>query len=123
GPVAPAMRPSALNPLFSSARTLGGIGPRTIELLKKCLQLPPQIAEPRVLDLLWHLPAGVIDRRAEPLVSDAVPGTIVTLKVRVLKHKAPPRGNHKAPYKVTCEDETARLDLVFFHAERKFVES
>ncbi|MBL8884614.1 MAG: ATP-dependent DNA helicase RecG [Hyphomicrobium sp.] len=117
------MRPSALNPLFSSARTLGGIGPRTIELLKKCLELPPQIAEPRVLDLLWHLPAGVIDRRAEPLVRDAVPGTIVTLKVRVLKHKAPPRGNSKVPYKVTCEDDTARLDLVFFHAERKFVES
>ncbi len=53
---------------------------------------------------------------------DAVPGTIATLKVRVLKHKAPPRGNTKAPYKVTCEDDSARLDLVFFHAERKFVE-
>jgi len=116
------MRPSALNPLFSSARTLAGIGSRTIELLRKCLELPAQIVEPRVLDLLWHLPVGVIDRRAEPLVRDAVPGTIVTLKVRVLKHKAPPRGNHKAPYKVTCEDETARLDLVFFHAERQFVE-
>jgi ATP-dependent DNA helicase RecG len=116
------MRPSALNPLFASAQTLGGIGPRLILLLKKCLALPPGISEPRVLDLLWHLPTGVIDRRAEPLVRDAVPGTIVTLKVRVLKHKAPPRGNTKAPYKVTCEDDTARLDLVFFHAERKFVE-
>ncbi len=116
------MRPSALNPLFASAQTLGGIGPRLILLLKKCLVLPPGISEPRVLDLLWHLPTGVIDRRAEPLVRDAVPGTIVTLKVRVLKHKAPPRGNSKAPYKVSCEDDTARIDLVFFHAERKFVE-
>lgn len=116
------MRPSALNPLFASAQTLGGIGPRLLLLLKKCLVLPPGISEPRVLDLLWHLPTGVIDRRAEPLVRDAVPGTIVTLKVRVLKHKAPPRGNNKAPYKVSCEDDTARIDLVFFHAERKFVE-
>jgi ATP-dependent DNA helicase RecG len=116
------MRPSALNPLFASAQTLGGIGPRLILLLKKCLVLPPGISEPRVLDLLWHLPTGVIDRRAEPLVRDAVPGTIVTVKVRVLKHKAPPRGNNKAPYKVSCEDDTARLELVFFHAERKFIE-
>lgn len=116
------MRPSTLNPLFASAQTLGGIGPRLTLLLKKCLLLPPGISEPRVLDLLWHLPTGVIDRRAEPLVRDAVPGTIVTLKVRVLKHKAPPRGNTKAPYKVSCEDDTARLELVFFHAERKFIE-
>ena len=116
------MRPALLNPLFASALSLGGIGPRLILLLKKCLNLPPQVAEPRVIDLLWHLPTGVIDRRAEPLVADAVPGTIATLKVRVLKHKAPPRGNTKAPYKVSCEDDSARLDLVFFHAERKFIE-
>jgi len=116
------MRPIALAPLFASLQSLTGIGPRLIVLLKKCLMLPPGIVEPRVLDLLWHLPNGVIDRRAEPKVADAVPGTIATLKVRVLKHKAPPRGNTRAPYKVQTEDETGRLDLVFFHAERKFIE-
>jgi ATP-dependent DNA helicase RecG len=116
------MRPAALNSLFAPAQTLTGIGPRLALLLKKCLVMPPGIAEPRVLDLLWHLPAGVVDRRAEPSTRDAVPGTIATLKVVVLKHKPPPRGNNKAPYKVTCEDDTGRLELVFFHAERKFVE-
>jgi ATP-dependent DNA helicase RecG len=40
----------------------------------------------------------------------------------VLKHKPPTRGNKKVPYKVTCEDDTGRIDLVFFHAERKFIE-
>lgn len=116
------MRPALLNPLFAPAQSLAGIGPRLNVLLKKCLALPPGVSEPRVLDLLWHLPAGVIDRRAEPSVKDAAPGAILTLKVRVLKHKAPPRGNIKAPYKVTCEDETGRIDLVFFRAERKFIE-
>jgi ATP-dependent DNA helicase RecG len=116
------MRPIALAPLFASLQSLTGIGPRLIILLKKCLALPPGVTQPRVLDLLWHLPTGVIDRRAEPKVADAVPGTIATLKVRVLKHKAPPRGNTRAPYKVQTEDETGRLDLVFFHAERKFIE-
>ncbi len=116
------MRPSLLNPLFAPAQSLTGIGPRLALLLKKCLVLPPGIAEPRVIDLLWHLPAGVVDRRAEPSVADAVPGSIVTLQVRVLKHKAPPRGNAKVPYRVACEDDTGRLDLVFFRAEQKFIE-
>jgi ATP-dependent DNA helicase RecG len=116
------MRPVELTPLFASLQSLTGIGPRLIILLKKCLGLPPGVAEPRVLDLLWHLPSGVIDRRAEPTVAEAVPGSIATLKVRVLKHKPGPRGNSRAPYKVQTEDETGRLELVFFHAERKFIE-
>lgn len=116
------MRPSVLTPLFASAQALSGVGPRVLLLLKKALRLPPGITEPRVIDLLWHAPTGVIDRRAEPTVAGAVPGTIATFAVRVLKHKGPPRGNPKAPYRVTCEDETGRIDLVFFHAERKFIE-
>ena len=115
------MRPLALNPLFASAESLTGIGPRLLVLLKKALALPPGVTEPRVLDLLWHLPTGVIDRRAEPSVAEALPGTIATLKVRVLRHRGPPNANSKAPYKVLCEDETGRIDLVFFHAERRFI--
>ncbi len=116
------MRPSALNPLFASAQALAGIGPRLAVLLKKCLALPAGVSEPRVIDLLWHLPTGVIDRRAEPSIANAVPGSIVTLKVRVLKHKPSPPRSSKAPYKVACEDDSGRIDLVFFHAERAFVE-
>ena len=116
------MRPSELSPLFAPAEALKGIGPRLTVLLKKALRLPPGVTQPRVLDLLWHMPAGVIDRRAEPAVKDAEPGTIATLYVRVLKHLVPPRGNTKAPYKVRCEDDTGRIDLVFFNAERSFIE-
>jgi ATP-dependent DNA helicase RecG len=116
------MRPNELSPLFTSADGLKGIGPHVMTLLRKAVELPPGTPMPRVIDLLWHLPTGVIDRRAEPTVAAAIPGTIATLKVRVLKHKAPPRGNSKAPYKIATEDETGRLDLVFFRAERSFIE-
>ncbi len=116
------MRPNALNPLFAAAETLKGVGPRMTALLKKAFELPPGIAEPRVLDFLWHMPTGVIDRRASPSLANAVPGTIATFEVRVLKHRAPPRSNRKAPYRVSCEDETATIDLIFFHAERSFIE-
>ena len=116
------MRPEQLTPLFAAARSLAGIGPRMEILLKKALRLPPGVNEPRVIDLLWHTPTGVIDRRATPTVAAAVPGTIATLEVRVGKHKPAPRGNTRAPYKVTCEDDSGRIDLVFFHAERRFIE-
>ena len=116
------MRPDALVPLFASATSLAGIGPRIAQLLRKALRLPPGVAEPRVVDLLWHTPAGVIDRRATPTVAAAVPGAIVTLAVRVLKHRGPSHANTKAPYKVACEDETGRIDLVFFHADPRFIQ-
>lgn len=116
------MRPTELTPLFATADALKGVGPHVMTLLKKALKMPPGVTTARVIDLLWHLPTGVIDRRAEPTVAAAIPGTIATLKVRVLKHRAPPRGNTKAPYKVATEDETGKLDIVFFRAERSFVE-
>ncbi len=116
------MRPLELIPLFASAKSLVGIGPRMEILLRKALRMPPGITEPRVIDLLLHAPTGVIDRRATPTVAAAVPGTIATLEVRVLKHRPSPRGNTRAPYKVACEDDTGRIDLVFFHAEHKFIE-
>jgi ATP-dependent DNA helicase RecG len=116
------MRPPALTPLFANAKALAGIGPRMELLLRKALRLPPGVTDPRVVDILWHAPAGVIDRRATPTVAAAVPGTIATLDLRVLKHRPSPRGNTRAPYKVLCEDETGAIDLVFFHAERSFIE-
>jgi ATP-dependent DNA helicase RecG len=116
------MRPPVLVPLFASATNLAGIGPRMQLLLKKALRVPPGVAEARVIDLLWHTPTGVIDRRATPTVAAAVPGAIATLKVRVLRHRGPPRGNSRAPYKVACEDDTGRIDLVFFHAEPRFIQ-
>jgi ATP-dependent DNA helicase RecG len=116
------MRPPVLVPLFASATNLAGIGPRMQLLLRKALRLPPGVAEARVIDLLWHTPTGVIDRRATPTVAAAVPGTIATLKVRVLRHRGPPHGNTRAPYKVGCEDETGRIDLVFFHADPRFIQ-
>ena len=116
------MRPNSLVPLFASALDLSGVGPRIEILLKKAINLPPGITAPRVIDLLWHLPTGVVDRRAEPTIAGATPGTIATLQVRVLKHRPSPPGNTRAPYKVACEDETGKIDLVFFHADRRLIE-
>jgi ATP-dependent DNA helicase RecG len=115
------MRPAVLHALFAPVEAIPGVGPKTVQLLKKALRLPPGTTEPRVVDLVWHTPTGVIDRSPVPSVSMAVPGTICTLRVRVLKHRGPSGAASKAPYKVACEDETGRLDLVFFRAEPQFI--
>jgi ATP-dependent DNA helicase RecG len=115
------MRPPDLNALFAPVETLTGVGPRMAQLMKKLLALPAGITDPRVVDLVWHMPTGSIDRRAEPSIADAEAGTIATFKVRVLRHRLAPRSS-RAPGKVITEDDTgARLDLVFFGADPAFV--
>jgi ATP-dependent DNA helicase RecG len=92
------MRPDILTPLFSSVRSLAGIGPKLAETLGRLLGLPE--GEARVVDLLFHLPVGVIDRTQQPGIAGSPEGAIVTLKVRVDRHAAPPRGNKRIPYRV-----------------------
>ncbi|MEO0730039.1 MAG: OB-fold nucleic acid binding domain-containing protein, partial [Pseudomonadota bacterium] len=115
------MRPDDLTPMFASAESLTGVGPRVATLLKKAVHLPPGVAETRVIDLLWHAPHSVVDRRAEPTLAEATVGTIATFAVRVIKNSGPPRSS-RAPYRVVCEDETGTITLVFFHGDPRFVD-
>jgi len=102
------LRPSLLNPLFVPVASLKGLGPRYAALVEK-------LAGPLVVDLLWHLPVGVIDRRYAPRIAEAEPGRVATLTVRVDGH-APPLLEGR-PYRVRCTDETGLLELVFFRAK------
>ncbi|MGY4308922.1 RecG-like helicase [Bradyrhizobium sp. USDA 4369] len=54
------MRPAILNPLFAPVTTLSGVGPKQDKLLRYLLSCSET---PRLVDLLLHLPASVIDRR------------------------------------------------------------
>ena len=81
------MRPSRLNPLFAAVTTLTGVGPQ-LERLYRRLFGREQPA--RVIDLLFHLPTGAIDRRARPKLRDVVPDTVVTVAVTVGRHRPPP---------------------------------
>ncbi|PPR24199.1 MAG: ATP-dependent DNA helicase RecG [Alphaproteobacteria bacterium MarineAlpha10_Bin2] len=106
------MRPDILNPLFAPVNTLPGVGPRIAKAIEHC-------AGPLVVDLLWHLPSGLIDRRFSPTIAAAPAGVIVTLKVRVESHHKP--AVRRLPYKVRCSDESGELTLVFFHAREKYL--
>ena len=113
------MRPSALDPLFAPAGALPGIGPKNAKLFDRLLDKPQGA---RVVDVLFHLPQGTIDRRARPKIRDAVPGAIVTIEARVTEHREP-HARSRAPFKVLVEDDTGDVELVFFLANHEWVRS
>ena len=108
------MRPQSLTPLFAHVTSLPGIGPRLGKLVEK-------LAGPLVVDLLWHLPSAVIDRRNAPKVSGAKGGDVATLTVTVDEHLVP-RGPRQ-PYRVWCSDETGRLCLTYFNGREDYLKS
>ncbi len=99
------MRPSILYPLFAPLETLSGIGKRYCVLMNN-------LCGGKVIDLLWHLPSGFIDRRCNVPLSQAADGKIWTGKVRVVEHAVPK--TKKQPYRIAVEDNTDQLILVFF---------
>ncbi len=113
------MRPALLNPLFAPVTGLPGVGPKQDKLFRYLLG---RNDTPRLIDLLFHLPASVIDRRARPKIRDAVPGTVVTLEVTIDRHRPAPPGRSRAPHLVYASDETGDVVLTYFRAQPGYVE-
>ena len=113
------MRPALLNPLFAPVTSLAGVGPRQDKLLRYLLG---RSDTPRLVDLLLHPPASVIDRRARPKLRDAVPGTVVTLEVTVDRHRPAPPRNPRAPHLVYASDDSGDVVLTYFRAQPGYVE-
>jgi ATP-dependent DNA helicase RecG len=106
------MRPPSLTPLFAQVTSLPGIGPRLGKLVER-------LAGPLVVDLLWHLPLGVIDRRNAPTVAKAEAGTVATITVTVGEHIVP--HNRRQPYRVWCSDDTGRISLTYFNGREDYL--
>ena len=73
------MRPNVLNPLFAALSALPGVGPKLEKLFARLLSRDDE--PPRVIDLLFHLPTGFVDRRNQPKLSEVRPDTVVTVAV------------------------------------------
>jgi ATP-dependent DNA helicase RecG len=105
------VRPAILDPLFAPVTALPGIGAQLARLFER-------LAGPLVVDLLWHLPSSIVDRRASPPIKDLQPDQIVTIAVRVEVHQ-PGRGPR--PYRVVCADPTGRLTLTYFNVKGDYL--
>jgi ATP-dependent DNA helicase RecG len=106
------MRPAILFPLFAEIRTLGGVGPKLEKLISRLIG-------PRLVDLIFDLPVGLIDRSYRPKLIAAEAGRIATMTVNVLDHL--PARDRRQPYRVRVSDDTSTMELIFFHAHADYL--
>ena len=92
--------------------TLSGVGPQLGRLIER-------VAGKLVVDLLWHLPSGFVDRRAAPSVTELENGSIVTLKLKVERHEP---GMGRRPYRVICYDGTGFITLIYFNVKGDYLQ-
>ncbi|MFZ5608790.1 MAG: ATP-dependent DNA helicase RecG [Pseudomonadota bacterium] len=107
------MRPEILFPLFTPTSGLKGVGRQVAAMLAR-------LAGDRVIDVIWHLPTGAIDRQLLPDSAAATPGAIATLRLRIGEHRPPARRG--SPYRIAAHDAAGALDLVFFNAEAGYLQ-
>ncbi|TCV65472.1 ATP-dependent DNA helicase RecG [Neorhizobium sp. R1-B] len=115
------MRPAVLDPLFSPVASLAGVGPKLADLIARVTGRE-DADDCRVVDLLFHAPHSLIDRRNRPGIALAPQGAIVTIEGRVDRHQPPPRGKPNLPYRVFLHDDTGELALTFFRAKGNWLE-
>ena len=111
-PVQP-KRPPEIFQLFAATTSLAGVGAKLASVLEKRVGS-------YVIDVLRHLPIGLIDRRQRPALDAVVDGSMATIEILVIKHDRPPRGTRR-PYRVFCQNDTGELELVFFHANNDYI--
>src|SRR5580700_176093 len=114
------MRPNVLNPLFATLSALPGIGPKLEKLFARLLVRDGE--QPRIIDLLFHLPTGFVDRRNQPKLSQVVPDTEVPVAVTVERHRPPPPNRPRVPYKIDASDDTNTLTITYFNARKEYLE-
>jgi ATP-dependent DNA helicase RecG len=114
------MRPSLLDRYFASIAGLPGVGPKVEKLFRRLLGR--EDATPRIVDLLFHLPTGTVDRRARPKLRDVVPGSVATVEVTIDRHRPSPPHRARAPYQIYASDDTGDLVLTYFNARRDYLE-
>ncbi len=101
------MRPEILNPLFTEVEALKGVGPQVAKQLKK-------LGISRVVDLLYHLPTGSIERINAPAANAALLGRNVILELTPFETRASRTG--RGPTRIFASDgEGNSISLVYFN--------
>jgi ATP-dependent DNA helicase RecG len=106
------MRPEILYPLFAPLASLPGLGPKLAPLVARVA------GGDRVLDLLFTLPTGLVDRHVRPLGA-ARPGQVATARVIIEGHRKPI--SPRAPWRIVARDGPAWLDILYFGAREEWL--
>ena len=101
------MRPDILNPLFAEVETMPGVGPKVAKLLAK-------LGIARVVDLLHHLPTGVIERIRADSLDVSMIGRNVIVDLVAMDVRSPRSG--RGPTRIFAADASGNtIALVFFN--------
>ncbi len=98
--------------LLKDLTELNGVGNKTMEILKK-----KKINN--LFDLLWRLPKSYTDRSKISKINELQIGKIHTIKILPIKYSFPRIRN--LPNRVNCEDETGKIDCVFFNSHEGYI--
>jgi ATP-dependent DNA helicase RecG len=90
------MRPEILNPLFTEVEALKGVGATLAKPLDK-------LGLKRVIDLLLHLPVGMIERKPVEALSVADVGRTITITVTPIEYRQNRTG--RGPMRVLATDK------------------
>lgn len=100
------MRPDILNPLFAEVEVLKGVGPALAKPLKR-------LALERVVDIVFHLPVGWIDRRRVERLDPGDAGQVISVVVTPHDYR---EGRGRTPFRVYAVDqEGTGLTLTYFN--------
>src|SRR6476469_4985229 len=101
------MRPDILNPLFAEVEAMKGVGPQVGKTLKR-LDLT------RVVEVLYHLPTGSIDRIQAPAANSALLGRNVILELTPFETRESRSG--RGPMRVFASDSDGNaISLIYFN--------
>src|SRR5256885_5554230 len=101
------MRPEILNPLFTEVEALRGVGPQVAKLLRK-----PGVT--RVVDALYHLPTGAIERVRAPAATAALLGRNVILELTPFETRESRSG--RGPMRIFASDSDGNsISLIYFN--------
>ena len=98
--------------LLSDLTKLNGVGKKTMEILKK-----KKINN--IFDLLWRLPKSYTDRTLVTKICDLQIGMTQTIRIIPTKYQFPRVRN--LPNKVNCQDQTGKIDCIFFNSHEGYV--
>ncbi|MGE0109860.1 MAG: ATP-dependent DNA helicase RecG [Bdellovibrionales bacterium] len=108
------MRPAILFSLFTNLTALKGVGARMAGFfLKLC-------GHDRIIDLLFHLPTGIIDRSYSPSLRHAEKDHVVTLELKIIEYLF--SAIVGKPHRIIGTDGSDDVALTYFTAKRDYLE-
>ncbi len=99
------MRPQLLNPLFAEVETLKGVGAGLARPLSR-------LGLERMIDLLFHLPTGIVQRQRVAKLDDAEIGQQIIIEVTARQYR---QSSQRGPFRVHAEDANGdHLTIAWF---------